>query len=80
MARGYEPASGWNLPPGCTEGDPRAPWNEADPSEGRTCGECALCRPCAMLGGGDASVCEDGSGDLWEVDPRTPACGDFESR
>lgn len=24
----YEPPSGWNLPPGCFEGDPNAPWNQ----------------------------------------------------
>lgn len=33
---GYEPSSGWNLPPGCFESDPRAPWNRPDPWEGRT--------------------------------------------
>ena len=37
---GYEPSSGWNLPPGCFESDPRAPWNRPDPWEGRTCREC----------------------------------------
>lgn len=78
MARGHEPASGWNLPPGCTEGDPRAPWNE--PAPRGTCGECAWCRPCGMLDGADGAVCEDGAGDLREVDPRAESCGDFERR
>ena len=27
----YEPPSGWNLPPGCFEGDPNAPWNQEEP-------------------------------------------------
>jgi hypothetical protein len=31
-----------NYPPGTWEGDPRAPWNQPDPWEGRTCGECSL--------------------------------------
>lgn len=35
MMSDYEPASGWNLPPGCFEGDPNAPWNAPDPWEGR---------------------------------------------
>lgn len=25
----FEPPSGWNLPPGCFESDPRAPWKAA---------------------------------------------------
>ena len=33
-----EPGSGYNLPPGCLDGDPRAPWNREEP---RTCGECS---------------------------------------
>lgn len=37
---GYEPPSGWNLPPGCFESDPRAPWNAPNPWEGRECREC----------------------------------------
>ncbi|NGM17735.1 hypothetical protein GMI70_06985 [Eggerthellaceae bacterium zg-893] len=37
---GFEPECGWNLPPGCFEGDPNAPWNAPDPLEGRKCGDC----------------------------------------
>lgn len=48
---GYEPESGWNLPPGCFEGDPRAPWNREEP---RTCGECShLLEGCC-----DYGICE----------------------
>lgn len=39
MMSDYEPASRDNLPPGCFEDDPRAPWNEPVPRG--TCGECA---------------------------------------
>lgn len=46
----HEPTSGYNLPPGCLEGDPRAPWNE----ESRTCGECShLLEGCC-----DYGICE----------------------
>lgn len=38
MAASCEPESGYNLPPGCFEGDPGAPWNREEP---RTCGECS---------------------------------------
>lgn len=27
----YEPGSGRNLPPGCFDGDPNAPWNQEEP-------------------------------------------------
>lgn len=48
---GYEPESGWNLPPGCFEGDPDAPWNREEP---RTCGECShLLEGCC-----DYGICE----------------------
>lgn len=48
---GYEPESGWNLPPGCFEGDPDAPWNREEP---RTCGECShLVEGCC-----DYGICE----------------------
>lgn len=48
---GYEPGSGWNLPPGCFEGDPDAPWNREEP---RTCGECShLLEGCC-----DYGICE----------------------
>lgn len=38
LTRGDEPPSGWNLPPGCFEGDPRAPWNREEP---KACGDCS---------------------------------------
>lgn len=53
----YEPGSGCNLPPGCFEGDPKAPWNQKEP---RTCGEC-----CHLLEGCcDFGTCEL---ELWEA-------------
>lgn len=47
---GYEPHSGWNLPPGCYEGDPNAPWNQEEPDP---------CWNCAWFKGtdGDDGVC-----------------------
>lgn len=51
MAASCEPGSGYNLPPGCLEGDPRAPWNREEP---RTCGECShLLEGCC-----DYGICE----------------------
>lgn len=51
MAASFEPSSGYNLPPGCLEGDPRAPWNREEP---RTCGECShLLEGCCDFG-----ICE----------------------
>lgn len=48
---GYEPPSGWNLPPGCFEGDPNAPWNREEP---KTCGDCShLLEGCC-----DYGICE----------------------
>lgn len=38
----YEPPSGWNLPPGCFEGDPNAPWNQEEPEP---CCECRWFKP-----------------------------------
>lgn len=47
----YEPGSGYNLPPGCYDSDPNAPWNQADEP---TCGEC-----CHLLEGCcDFGICE----------------------
>lgn len=74
----YEPASGWNLPPGCFEGDPMAPWNAPDPWEGRKCGECRNCSDCRMLDKTTAKVCTCDECDLEEVDPDSPACEGFE--
>lgn len=51
MVTSDEPASGWNLPPGCFESDPRAPWNEEDH---KTCGDCShLLEGCCDFG-----ICE----------------------
>lgn len=48
---GYEPPSGYNLPSGCFESDPCAPWNEEDP---KTCGGCShLLEGCCDFG-----ICE----------------------
>lgn len=74
----YEPASGWNLPPGCFEGDPRAPWNQPDPWEGRKCGECRFCSFCRLLDGTEVKVCASDGCDLEEIEPDAPACEGFE--
>ena len=74
----YEPASGWNLPPGCFEGDPRAPWNQPDPWEGRKCGECRFCSRCRLLDGTEVKVCACDGCDLEEIEPDAPACEGFE--
>lgn len=74
----YEPASGWNLPPGCFEGDPRAPWNQPDPWEGRKCGECRFCSCCRLLDGTEVKVCASDGCDLEEIEPDAPACEGFE--
>lgn len=47
----YEPGSGWNLPPGCFDGDPNAPWNQVDEP---ACGDCAHC----IEGCCDYGICE----------------------
>ena len=48
---GYEPGSGYNLPPGCFESDANAPWNQVDKP---TCGECShLLEGCCDFG-----ICE----------------------
>lgn len=46
----YEPPSGWNLPPGCFEGDPNVPWNQEEPEP---CCECRWFKPTD----GDDGVC-----------------------
>lgn len=74
----YEPASGWNLPPGCFEDDPRAPWNAPDPWEGRKCGECRFCSRCRLLDGTEVKVCASDVCDLEEIEPDAPACEGFE--
>lgn len=35
--------AGYNLPDGVTESDSRAPWNQPNAEDGRTCGDCAHC-------------------------------------
>lgn len=74
----YEPPSGWNLPPGCFEDDPRAPWNAPDPWEGRKCGECRFCSRCRLLDGTEVKVCASDGCDLEETEPDAPACEGFE--
>lgn len=75
---GYEPACGFNLPPGCFEGDPRAPWNAPEPWVGRTCGECRHCAECGLTGGGTIRVCICDTSWIIEVDPKRPAEECFE--
>ena len=57
---GYEPASGWNLPPGCFEADVDramgAPW----PPAGATCGTCCYAREVAMADGSRILACDCG--------------------
>lgn len=78
MTDRYDPASGWNLPPGCFEDDPGAPWNAPDPWEGRTCGECRSCCGLTLLDGAEAKACTSDGCVLVEVDPDAPACEGFE--
>lgn len=79
---GYEPPSGWNLPPGCFESDPAAPWNRPDPWEGRECRECRFCG-CVSGGSLTAAICAydamTGEGpDVGAVSPYDGACECFE--
>lgn len=74
----YEPASGFNLPPGCFEDDPCAPWNESDPWVGHTCGDCEHCEDCFLLDGSKIQVCTLDYCE--EVDPEIQACEGFEAR
>lgn len=75
----WEPKSGWNLPPGCFEGDPRAPWNESDPWVGRTCGECMHCATAKLADGSKATLCAyDPAEEMEEIDPGQPAEECFE--
>lgn len=76
----YEPACGFNLPAGCSEGDPRAPWNQPDPWEGRTCGDCRHCADCRLLDGAKAHVCICDTEWIEEVDPEAPAQECFGAR
>ncbi len=59
MSPVYEPPSGWNLPPGCFEGDPRAPWNEpdCDPDPEEEPGTCEDCRHWWLALGMDDGLC-----------------------
>lgn len=75
----WEPTSGWNLPPGCLEGDPRAPWNEPDPWAGRTCGECKHCAEARLMDGSKAVLCAWDPGEaMEEIEPERPAEECFE--
>lgn len=62
----WEPKSGWNLPPGCFEGDPDAPWNREEP---KTCGDCShLLEGCCDFG-----ICELEFEDAFDdAKPETP--------
>lgn len=78
---GCEPSSGWNLPPGCFESDPRAPWNRPDPWEGRTCRECRFCGRVQGAGGEAVCACDamtGGGPDVEAVDETSEACECFE--
>lgn len=73
-----EPASGFNLPPGCFEGDADAPWNEPDPWVGRKCIECRHCEDCSLLDGSETKIC---TLDYYEeVGPEKQAEECFEAR
>lgn len=79
----WEPTGGWNLPPGCFEGDPDAPWNEpdGDPWVGRRCRDCRFLG--RLSGGGGGAVCSwapmTGEGpDVEAVDESDEACEGFE--
>lgn len=63
----WEPKSGYNLPPGCFEDDPRAPWNEPDPAP--TCGDCSHC----LEGCCDYGICELEFREAFDAEkPETP--------
>lgn len=72
--------AGFNMPDGLSETTPVAPWNQPDPWEGRTCGECRHSVPCLMLDGSTRLVCAPPlTGDAMEVDGRAEACEGFEA-
>ena len=53
------PSRGWDdyYPLGTWSGDPRAPWNEPEPGEGHTCGECLYFAECKYLDGQFSEIC-----------------------
>lgn len=67
MMSNYEPKSGWNLPPGCFEGDPAAPWNQPDPWEGRLCNECRHCKLVKLINGTQVPVCAYDIDDMEQI-------------
>lgn len=67
----------WNLPDGCNGADPRAPWNQGDPWEGRECGEC---RHCKEVAGAGVLACDFDPGALCAVSETEDACEGFEER
>ena len=75
---GNEPGSGWNLPPGLHEADPRAPWTAPEPWEGRSCWECRRCLFCDLLDGRSVRVCTADPYEIVQVDELAPACESFE--
>ena len=70
----YEPASGWNLPPGCFTG----PWDAPDPWVGKTCRDCDH-RACVdMRDGSDLWVCLADPASPVEIELDDEACEGFE--
>lgn len=63
-----------NLPDGCRDADPRAPWNAPEPWEGRRCGECSSCLPLELGNGARSLACVADTGLLVEVDGDEWAC------
>lgn len=73
-----EPECGFNLPPGCHEADPNAPWNRPDAWVGMACNDCRFMKRVNMHRGGFAFVCAEDVDDLCEVLPGQTACELFE--
>lgn len=67
MMSDYEPKSGWNLPPGCFESDPAAPWNRPDPWDERLCNECRHCKFVKLLDGTRVPVCAYDVDDMEQI-------------
>lgn len=78
MMSDYEPKSGWNLPPGCFEDDPMAPWNRPDPWVGRTCAECRHCQAVKLMDGMSIDICTFDDCAMEEIDRDQAACEGFE--
>lgn len=82
--------SGFNLPDGTYEGDPRAPWNRREPWEGHICAECRYCGKVYDKADSNGkyevvgnccswiAAYETRDLDVWLIDPDTEACEQFE--